>query len=248
MSGWTLAFQIVNFLVLAALLQRFLFKPMNATIARRQDELERVRSESERARREAEQLKQDAEHARARVSEERDQTIAEARTTIERERDEVLEKARGEATAIVDAGKQDVEVEREQAARGLAVEAVTLGVEIARRLLEQVATRRAAESFLDRLCEHLESLPKERLGALRDALDGRDLVVATAPALSPEAQAQWLESIKARLGAPFSARFLGDDGLVLGAELRFPHTTLSFCWRDGLNAARTELLDHAHAH
>jgi F-type H+-transporting ATPase subunit b len=47
MSGWTLAFQIANFLVLAAVLHRFLFKPVTAMIARRQDEMDAARKEAE---------------------------------------------------------------------------------------------------------------------------------------------------------------------------------------------------------
>ena len=50
MSGWSLLFQIVNFTILALLLRRFLFKPVNAMIVRRQEELSRSASEGERAR------------------------------------------------------------------------------------------------------------------------------------------------------------------------------------------------------
>ncbi|HVY48233.1 MAG TPA: ATP synthase F0 subunit B, partial [Minicystis sp.] len=36
-SVWNVAFQVVNFLVLAWLLQRFLFKPVRAVLAKRQE-------------------------------------------------------------------------------------------------------------------------------------------------------------------------------------------------------------------
>jgi hypothetical protein len=126
----------------------------------------------------------------------------------------------------------------------VSAEAVDLGTAIARRLLEQVRTAGIAEAFLERLCERLDELPTDRKASLRTELADEELLVATAPGLGPEAQGRWLADIAKRLGNEVRVRCIRDDALVAGAELRFLHTTLSFSWRDALQAASVELLRH----
>ena len=123
--------------------------------------------------------------------------------------------------------------------------AVDIGVGIAQRLLGELATRHIAESFLDRICEHLDALSVERRGMLSKELEGRELLVATTSPLSSEQQTRWLASLSARLGDGVRARFVSDETLIVGSELRFPRTTLSFCWRDALQTAREELVHRA---
>jgi F-type H+-transporting ATPase subunit b len=244
MSGWTLVFQVINFLVLALLLRRFLFEPVNAMITRRQEELERTQTEGDRARHGGEEFRAEAERALAGVGQERARILAEARNASEKEESEILEEARREAANIVEGARREVESEKDVALDTLESKAVDLAVAIAQRMLEEVAAAPIAEAFLERLCRHIDTLPAERLRALGDELKGRELLIATAPAVSEEVAKRWSDVIAEHLGRKIAARFVHDASLVTGVELRFPHTTLSFSWRDGLRAALEELTDH----
>jgi hypothetical protein len=124
---------------------------------------------------------------------------------------------------------------------------VELAADLAKRLLEQVAGTGIAEALLQRTCDHLEHMPADRLRSLREELahDGASLEVATAPPLDEQAQARWSQRIAADVATGAPVRFVSDERLIAGAELRFPHTKISFCWRDGLGAARQELAHHA---
>ena len=245
MSAWTLGFQIVNFLVLAVLLRRFLFKPVSAMIAKRQQELEHTAAEAERVRRDAEALRVRADEAQHGSELERERILAEARKQGDHDRDEARAQARREAAEIVEAGRGELETEREKATDALESQAAELATGIARRLLEQVATGSVTEAFLERLCSHLEGLSAERKGSLRNELEGGQLLLATAAELDADARKRWSRNIGEHLGAEVGVRFVQDASLVAGAELRFPGTTLSFCWRDGLRAARAEVARHA---
>ena len=247
MSGWTLAFQVINFLVLAILLRRFLFKPVMAIITKRQEDLARAAADSERARREGQEARTLADKALAEMDGERTRMRTETTMIVERDRQAALAEAHREAGAIRDAARRELEIERDKAAETMTRGAVELGAAIARRLLEQVATPSVAEAFLLRLCEELEAFSTERVRALVDDLGGRELLLATAPPLSPAEADRWLARIVARLGKETRTRLVGDESLIAGAELRFPHTTLSYCWRDGVNAASEELAPDAGA-
>ncbi len=245
MSGWTLVFQIVNFVVLAAVLRRFLFKPVAAMVAKRQQNLAATAAEGERVRREAEALRLNADKALAEAVEIRERALAEGRAQIAREREETLAKARQEASSTLDVARHEIDRERDKAADAAATGALDLAAVIARRLLEQVSATSLVDAFLARLCEHLDGASEESKRALRDDLGARELLVATAPPLGPDAGPRWRADIARRLGDGVAIRLVADDALVAGAELRFPHTTLSFCWRDGIKAAREELARHA---
>ncbi len=245
MSAWTFGFQVVNFLALAALLRRFLFRPVSAMIAKRQQELEHAAAEEARVQKEAADLRLRMDAARSENERARESILAGAREQAAHERDEALAQARREAAAIAEAARGELENEREKAAEAMANQAGELAMGIARRLLEQVATAPVADAFLERLCGHLDALAPERRSSLRAELDGAELLVATAPELSADVARRWSGSIGEHLGGRPGVRFVRDDSLIAGAELRFPHTTLSFCWRDGLRAAREEVFRHA---
>jgi len=242
MSGWTLIFQVVNFLVLAALLRRFLFKPVMAMVTKRQQEIEKATSEGERLRHDAAEIRASAEAALALAAQTRDRALSEARAQAEREREVALVETRREAQTILDTGTRNVEVEREKAADAMAGGAVVIGTALARRLVGQMITTPIGEVFLTRLCEELARLSDERKRALREDLGAQELVIATAPLLGPDAARRWSGEITARLWPGVNVRNVGDEALVAGAELRFPHATISFCWRDAIQTARNEMV------
>ncbi len=245
MSGWTLGFQVINFLVLAGVLRRFLFKPVTAMIAKRQDDLARAAEAGGRARHEALELRAQADTALAQIDTERARRLTETTSLIAEERERALAEARRDVETLRAAARKDIDDERERAARILASQAVELGAAIAGRLLQQVVAPSIAEAFLTRLCAYLDTASPGRLDELARDLKGGELLLATAPPLEPPDADRWVSRIAARLGNETRPRLVEDASLIAGAELRFPSTTLSYCWRDGLDAAREELAHDA---
>jgi F-type H+-transporting ATPase subunit b len=248
MSVWTLSFQVANFLVLAAVLYRFLFKPVTAMIARRQVEIESARKEAESGKRAAEESRAHYEKEVEKLHTERETSLAELRAQAARDRAATLEQARSEAARILESAKGTIAEERGDAAARLADAAVGLAADLSKRLLQQAAGPSIAEILLQRVCDHLESMPTDRLRALREELargSANSLEVATAPSLTPEAEARFAGRIATDLDTARAVRFVADPDLIAGAELRLPHTKISFSWRDGLAAAREELVAHA---
>lgn len=242
MNPFTLIFQIINFLVLMAILRRFLFKPVMAMVAKRQLEIQTATAEGERLRREATDVHAAAEKALAAAADAQARSLGEARAQAERERANALEETRRETAALLETARRDIEIERDKAADAMAKEAVAVGVKLSRQLLGQIGAGPVLESFLARLCDAVERLPDDRKRALRQDLDGQDLVIATAPPLEEAAAKRWLPEIEARFGPGLRLHAVADESLLAGAELRFPHAAISFCWRDGVQAAEKELV------
>ena len=242
MSGWTLLLQVVNFVVLAWLLHRLLYKPVLALAAERQARIERARAEADERTAEAETLRGTLERRLAAVEGERDRVLAEARATLAAEQQQARQQAREELAAAREAGRQQLQAEREAALAALEQQAAAVAERLARRLLAETGGADADARLAERVCERLESLPQHELDGLLDASRTPQAVtVASASPLPQSFQARLRERLNARLERPLAVDFQCDEALVAGVELRFAHGALGATWRDALASARKEM-------
>lgn len=221
MIDWfTVGAQVVNFLVLVALLKRFLYGPVIRAMDEREESIRARLREADEKREQAEQEAADYRAKQAELDELREQALEEARRDAERERRERLRRAREEADAL--ARRWRAEVEREQASflsdlrRGVGGQSVA----IARRALGDLADvpleRQLTAAFLNRVGE----LGDEDKATLADALrdNGGAAVVRTAFDPDPEDR----ERIRKALGSVVEDRvevtFERSDDLVCGIE------------------------------
>ena len=233
---WALALQATNFVILAWLLRRFLYRPVTAVVAQRRALVQKDFEEARQARSAADVHRRGYEHRIAEITSERERVIAEARAHIEIERQQVLSSAQTEARAVIEAQRRALEDERRLAATELSDRAADLAVDLARRLLGQVSGSAITAALLERVCQRLASLPPERLQRRAPVLQ-----VATMPGLEPVAVAEWRQRLTATVGADTEIMFVTDESLIAGAELRFPDLVVACSWRDSLDEARAAM-------
>ncbi len=131
----TLIIQIINFLVLMLILNALLYKPIAAKIRERET---RIRKDRERAA----ELRQEVQEQEKRHQEElalaRQQGASEkSALTAEAKKKEadILDKARLEASRIVEDMKASIRVEAEQVRKGLDTEMASLAQSISEKIL-----------------------------------------------------------------------------------------------------------------
>ena len=149
-DAWTFVLQAVNFLVLAWLLHRFLYRPVLGIIAARKAAADKVIAEVEAEKASAEALRQDLERQKAALAEARQAELSKARGAAEAERAEILAKTRQEADEARAAARKALERERAEAVRDLGRDAVRLGVSIARRLLDEASAAAVQARMIER--------------------------------------------------------------------------------------------------
>ena len=235
-DGWTIALQAVNFLILVWLLRRFLYKPVMAVIARRQAEIAKLMQAADSAKAESETMRHDLETQRAGIAHEETAALAEAHKHAEAERAAMLEKARTDAARLVDETRTQLTRERADAAETLKAEAGQLGVEIARRLLADLAPGASARPFLERALSDLKALPAEEKRRLAEQHgDGAAVRVVTAAKLDAGDEALCRQALAEALGGAPAVVFATDPALIAGVEVHFAHTILRHNWRDSLS-------------
>jgi F-type H+-transporting ATPase subunit b len=235
----TLLLQLVNFLVLAWLLHRLLFRPVRRVIEERRRVTEAVLAEAS-----AEQAKAKAAEAElatrlAAVEAERQAMRRQLHDELEAERRAALEAAQNEAAKLVEAGQARLADERQETLTALKVETVELAVALARTILARVDPAPLTESLLATAAAHLDRL--------RGDLADPGLLVVTPQPMPASAVATWRDRLVRRLGETTRVAFAAEPELLAGVELRLPHARLSFSLADLLAKAREELVQDARA-
>ncbi|MEZ5670687.1 MAG: F0F1 ATP synthase subunit delta [Alphaproteobacteria bacterium] len=246
---WTLGLQVVNFLVLVWLLHRFLYRPVQAVIARRKAAAEAAMTEAAQVRAEGEAAKADYAARLAGLQDERRRMRDATHDEMAAEKAQVLAAAQAEAERLRAAGRDALAEERRAALHDTKGAVAGLAAGMAAALLRDLAPATPDAVFLARIEQALAAMPdsdRRRLqGELAD--DGFRVTVATAVPLDAPARARWTAALRRDLGADLAVGFDEDPALIGGAALHFPHTVIGCGWADQLEAARSALLAHAHA-
>lgn len=238
----TFALQLVNFAILVWLLQRFLYRPILRVIDARRAAVDRDQAEAQRATRAAEHQLAELEGQRAGI-------VTERTAALERAQEEARQivtarrvKAESDADELLQEARKTNAREREQLLEEARRSAVDLAADMARRVLAEVPDSLRAQGWLERIDGHLRALPPiERMELASELAEGVPLRVVTAGPPSAETADDWRTRLCRALGSEVGIVFETEPQLIGGAELRFPHATLSFSVRGAIEALREEV-------
>jgi len=151
-DGWKLAFQVINFLILLFLLNRFLFKPVLARLDERSAKIAQGLEDAEAAARDRELARAEREAAVSEARKEANEMIARANKIAEDTRNEILADARTEAEKVTTRAREEIVAEKERAMaeiRGQVAElALAAAGKLIRREMDDATQRRLVEDFL----------------------------------------------------------------------------------------------------
>ncbi len=125
--------QLVNFLVIAYLFKRFLYKPVMTTLKKREDAIDQGLKDAEKASKALEKAESEKDTILEEASKEAERVLNEARNAATTARDEILEDTRKESERIIADAKEQINLEREHFAK----EAKGMALELAQKVLEQ---------------------------------------------------------------------------------------------------------------
>lgn len=246
---WTLALQTVNFAVLVWLLHRFLYKPVLRMIDARRAEIQRQYDDAKATEDKAKVELAAVEAERAGIAAEREAALKTVTAQAQKAAEGRSAQADRDAQALLDGARKTLAGERERALEEARRVALDLGAEIARRFLAEVPMQLRAEAWIERIDQHLKSLPKLELDALaRQFADGSSLIVVTAVPFPPAMREIWRDRLHLIFGDGVTIAFNVNLELIDGAELHFPTAVLRFSWQSAMAVVRSEVGAHANAH
>lgn len=218
---FTVAAQIVNFLVLVALMKHFLYGPLIRAIDAREARIAAQLAEADRKNKQAELKTGQVQAQAAELENTRLQIIAGAREEADHQKHELLQAARDSVSALETKWREDLRLEQTAFFNEVRHAAAAEMFRISRRVLADLAgadiERCAIQVFLHKL-RALDPGEIERL-----SIGG--LTVATPAGLSADLRTQIQVAIEARIGearldGPVPLTFVAAPEMPWGIELR----------------------------
>jgi F-type H+-transporting ATPase subunit b len=249
----TIAFQVVNFLVLAAVLYWFVFRPVMGRVQERRAEKERLMKQIREDRQEAERLRQELREQLADAEERADQIVTEGQKRAEVERQQMLEEVEAEIEHMLADARQDVDQLRQQAVDEFHGELIDAILDISARVIGQAAPDEVHDTLLGQLTDRIWEMGRqemERVRAFRRSLGERTptAYVSTAKPLSPQQQGELARTLSALADRSVDIEMDTDPSLAAGMRVRLADivvdNSIAGRLRELQNEASRALEDH----
>jgi F-type H+-transporting ATPase subunit b len=148
----SLIFQIVNFLLLLYLLNRFLFRRVLQTLDERSGKIRQGLEDAETARRDRELAREEREAALSEARKEAADMLARANKIADDTRREILDEARTEAERVSAKAREEIVAEKDKAMAEIRGQVADLALDAAAKLVRSdmnaTTQRRLVEEFL----------------------------------------------------------------------------------------------------
>ena len=155
LAPWTVIAQICNLLLQIYLFKRFLFKPIQNILAKRQEEVNAIYADADSAKKDAEQAKTEYEGQLLTARSEAEAITARAVKNAQTRSDAMLASAQSEAAAMREKASREIELERRKAMNEMKSEISGLAVEIASKVAEKEIDEKQHEALIERFIDEL---------------------------------------------------------------------------------------------
>ena len=225
LSWSTFLLEILNFLVLVWILKRFFYRPLQAVIARRQQEIDAKLAAAQEKERSARELQQTYEQRLEKWKGERQQAREELELEIRAER-ERRETALTEELAQQRQKRAEVDArQRREQLRQIEFQALRQGSRFASRLLEYGAGPELEQRLLELFVETLDEMPEQQRAEIcarfQEETEASDdaqqcLQVASAFPLDEATRTLVTQALNECLGSELPCHFVEDPDLIAG--------------------------------
>lgn len=157
----TIIWTVITFVILAALLGRFAWKPLIQVLEERERTVRASIEQAERARAEAEEILRKNQETLANARRETMAILEQGKRESESLRLEILAQARKEAQDLVEQGKKQVQYEQKQAIEQLRRQVADLAIGAAERLINRSLDDAKHRELLDNYMRNLPAAAPE---------------------------------------------------------------------------------------
>jgi len=215
------AAQIVNLLILAALLKRFLYGPIVAAMTAREKRIASQMAAAQQKRQEAEQEEASLRQKIRNIEEQRQEMLAQAEGEAQAHKQKLFGQAREEVAQVRQKWVESVQWQKEAFLENLKQRLVQEIFAICRRVLQELGNLEVEQRLLEVFLERLQQLAPTERQALHDSLQeaGGELHVTTAFALTPETQEKVTAQVQDLFGQGLALRFTTSAELLAGIEM-----------------------------
>jgi F-type H+-transporting ATPase subunit b len=243
-NWFTVAAQIVNFLILVALLKRFLYGPIVAAMATREGNIAAQLTEAQQKREAAEQEKAQLRQKIRAIDAQRQEMLTAAERQAEAHKQELFIAARQEMEQIRQKWAASLTREKDTFLQSLKQRLAQEVLTISRRALKGLANLDLEQRLLEVFFERLGQLGPEEQAAIRESIreTGGELLITTAFELPEAMQQQVAARVQEHFGKNLNLRFGTSQELLAGIELLTNSRKLAWSLGNFLDSLEEDLV------
>lgn len=215
----TFVFSIINFLLLAGLLYKFLNKPLANVIAQRRRKLDDQHKDADTALEDANKMKADYEALLADIDRASQEILTEARQKGEAASDRLQDDARQRIRRQLDNAELDLARQREETLQVFQDEIVSLSVDLTRKALAGLVDTALEEKLFDRLRKSLSSIDAAEKSRISTA--GGAVTVTSAAEFDDAARRTVTDMLADTLNVTREPAYAVNAKLIAGVRIEF---------------------------
>lgn len=223
MSDWfTVAAQIVNFLILVALLKYFLYGRIVDAMQRREQAVADRWKEAEEREQELQQELESARQKSKELDRQREQMMEDVKDEVEDYRDELTDKARQEAEDARSRWQESLQEEADAFLKDLRKRSTEQILAVVRKVLSDLSDAELEQRIVHTFLKQLDELSPEEHDKIQYSLTSGDsqALIQTAFEHRDELKEQLNSKLKDRFGEQLEVRYEHSGDLICGIALQ----------------------------
>lgn len=239
----TLLFQIINFVVLLAVLGYFLFRPLRRKLSERgqiiAETLQRARDQEA----EAQRLREQWEERMRTVEQQAEEILHRAQVAANQRSAEMLEETRERIDRLTDEMRSDLQRQRDEIVAQHYDEILDAIIDVSGSAVRSVTTRRTHDDLVTNFAASIYQMPEEEVNQFRRVMADRvpHAFVATPVALTPEQAKTLTDTLSALIDRHVDLQVNIQPELVAGIQVRLADRLIDNSVRQHLNRIRNRV-------
>lgn len=221
-NWFTVFAQVLNFLILVALLRWFLYKPILKVMHNRQIQLEERWQEVEQLQAQAQQAIATYQQQQQELEQQQAALLAEVRITAGQERQHLLAQIRQEIADQRAAWQADLHQEQEAFLRTLRQQVIHQTYAIARQALRDLANADLEQQMMQVFCDRLRHLDDPQRQAIAQALSQthQPILIRSSFEMPPDLRQPVIDELRSQFAIAHPIEFVTAPNLLCGIEIK----------------------------
>ncbi|MBN1152982.1 MAG: F0F1 ATP synthase subunit delta [Dehalococcoidia bacterium] len=240
---FTIAAEILNFLLLVYLLRRFLYPAIIRAMDKREKLIASRLEEAEAKLKQAKAAEESYARQKQKLADERVQLTAQATEEAGKLRQELSEQARTEVDADKARWREAIQHQKNEFLSLLRLRAAEQVVAIVGRALRDLADEQLEQRIVSKFLERLENTDKKETAAIRKSLkkDKSEVRIASAFELPNDARGRIREVLQARLRIDVEPEYTTSTDVIGGIEISIGESRIAWSLRSYLDDLTQEV-------
>ncbi|MBF2016675.1 MAG: F0F1 ATP synthase subunit B [Rivularia sp. T60_A2020_040] len=229
-NWFTVIAQIINFLILVFLLQRFLYKPIMQTIKKRQAMIDKQWQDAEIAQEEAQRQATSYRQQQQELKQQEEAITTQMLEKVEQEHQQLLIKARQEVEEMQVKWREALLQEHSDFIRSLREQIAKQTNLIARQALQDLADTNLEQQMIFKFCERLQNIDQNQQQTITQSLQysHQPIIIKSSFEISPENRQKIIKALPIAVLSNNTLEFQTSPDLICGIQVKLAAYVISW--------------------